>query len=158
MFFLGGFLVPHPPVIVPAVGKGREKEAQMTRDALERLADLTAELKPETIVLVSPHAPVFKDYVFFYEPRQTDAIMKGSLGQFGDKTEQSYHWDEEMQKHILLSLDQLGIEAGSLDAEAMKRYRIEPGLDHGTLVPLHFLSKHYSGFCLVVLSAAGIGM
>jgi MEMO1 family protein len=158
MYFLGGFLIPHPPVIVPEVGQGREKEAQRTRDALERLAVLTADLKPETIVLVSPHAPVFKDYVYFYEPQHQGDKLTGTLRQFGDNSVQAYHWDEELQRNILHAFSLLGIEAGALEPKAMKRFNIEPGLDHGTLVPLHFLSRHFTDFRLVVLASAGIDM
>ncbi len=157
-FFLGGFLMPHPPVVVPKVGKGREKEAQQTRDALERLAVLTAELKPETIVLVSPHAPVFRDFIYFNQPQHPDQKLTGALRQFGDNTEQGYQWDEELQQCILFKLNQLGIAAGPIESKSMKRYGIEPELDHGTLVPLHFLSKHYTDFHLVVLASAGIDL
>lgn len=157
-FFLGGFLAPHPPVIVPAVGKGREKEAQKTCDALEHLALRIAELRPETVVLVSPHAPVFNDYVFFYEPVKPKTVLAGALRQFGDTTMQTYLWDDALQACIIRSLRRLGIEAGSLEPIAMKRHSIEPSLDHGALVPLHFLSKHYNEFRLVVLAAAGIDL
>lgn len=47
-------MVPHPPLIVPEVGKGEEKKIQDTIDAYHRVAGKIGELKPETIVLISP--------------------------------------------------------------------------------------------------------
>ncbi len=52
-------MVPHPPLIVPEVGKGEEKKIQDTIDAYHRVAGKIGELKPETIVLISPPS----DYV-----------------------------------------------------------------------------------------------
>jgi len=157
-YFLGGFVVPHPPVIVPAVGNGREHDARQTCDALDLLAKRLADLKPETVVLVSPHAPVFRDYVFFYEPLQSEATLSGALRQFGDSTEQRYEWDKQLQEAILSELSGMGIEAGSLSPEIMRRHKLESSLDHGALVPLHFLSKPDHDFKLVVLASPGIDL
>lgn len=56
-----GYLLPHPPVLIPEIGRGEEKKCQATLDALEKIADEIAEYKPEVIVIISPHAPVFSD-------------------------------------------------------------------------------------------------
>ena len=155
-YFLGGILTPHPPVIVPAVGGGREREAQATCDAMQAMGRLVAELKPETLVLISPHAPVFRDFVFFYQPLKGETQLKGALRQFGDSAEPSWEWDGELQQHLVRELARRKIEAGALEPVAMKRYNLEPTLDHGALVPLHFLSTPHAGFKLVVLASAGI--
>ncbi len=154
--FLGGFLLPHPPVIVPAVGDGREQDASLTCEALEQVAQQFASLRPETVVLISPHAPVFRDFVCFYEPLAGETSLAGSLHQFGDDTVQRYEWDGILQARLLQQINARGIEAGSLDVPNMKRLKISPSLDHGTLVPLHFLSRHYAEFKLIVLASAGI--
>ena len=39
-YFLGGFLMPHPPIIVPDVGNGRENDAQATLHGMNTLAEL----------------------------------------------------------------------------------------------------------------------
>ena len=54
MGIIGAFMVPHPPLIVPEVGKGEEKKIQDTIDAYHRVAVKIGELRPETIVLISP--------------------------------------------------------------------------------------------------------
>ena len=57
-------MVPHPPLIVPEVGKGEEKKIQDTIDAYHRVAGKIGELKPETIVLISPHQIMYADYFY----------------------------------------------------------------------------------------------
>ena len=36
---LGAFMVPHPPIILPEVGRGEEKKIRATTDAYEAVAD-----------------------------------------------------------------------------------------------------------------------
>ena len=43
MAILAGFMVPHPPMIVPAVGRGSEKQVEKTIRAYEQTADEIAE-------------------------------------------------------------------------------------------------------------------
>ena len=59
MAILGAFMVPHPPMILSEVGKGREKDVEETILAYEEVAGRIAKLKPETIVISSPHATMY---------------------------------------------------------------------------------------------------
>jgi aromatic ring-opening dioxygenase LigB subunit len=47
--------VPHPPLIVPEVGRGEEKACQATIDALDMVAKKIIDLDVKTVVIVSPH-------------------------------------------------------------------------------------------------------
>jgi AmmeMemoRadiSam system protein A len=53
---LATFVMPHPPVMLPEIGQGREKEIQKTIDACHECGREIARLKPDLIVLCSPHA------------------------------------------------------------------------------------------------------
>ena len=55
--FLGGALLPHPPILLPAIGQGREKEAAATLQACGEAAREIASWEPDVLVLISPHAP-----------------------------------------------------------------------------------------------------
>ena len=55
MSIVGAFMVPHPPLIVPAVGKGEENVIAATIAAYRETARRIAALRPQTIVLSSPH-------------------------------------------------------------------------------------------------------
>ena len=56
MSIIAAFMVPHPPMIVPEIGRGSEKQIEKTVKAYERVADEIAALKPETIFISSPHS------------------------------------------------------------------------------------------------------
>ena len=59
MPILAAFMVPHPPMIVPEVGRGSEKQIKSTIEAYERVADEIAALKPDTIIISSPHSVLY---------------------------------------------------------------------------------------------------
>ena len=56
MGLLKAFVVPHPPLIVKEVGKGKENQVIKTINSYKRVADEISKLKPETIIISSPHA------------------------------------------------------------------------------------------------------
>ena len=62
MAVTAGFMVPHPPLIVPAIGKGEEQTITDTQEAYRRAAEEIAALRPETIVVLSPHTVMYADY------------------------------------------------------------------------------------------------
>ena len=63
MAIVAAFAVPHPPLIIPAVGRGREKEIQDTIDAYRQVGARIAEVDPQTIVISSPHSVMYRDYI-----------------------------------------------------------------------------------------------
>ena len=58
---LGYFLMPHPPIIVHEVGKGKEVEVNNTVKACDEAARRIASLKPDTLILITPHGAMFRD-------------------------------------------------------------------------------------------------
>ena len=66
MGIAGAYMVPHPPLIIPEIGKGREREIQKTVDGYREVANRIGQLRPETIVLISPHQTMYRDYFHSY--------------------------------------------------------------------------------------------
>ncbi len=56
------FVVPHPPLIVPEIGKGQERAVQKTIDAYRQVARRIGEVKPDTIVVISSHQVMYANY------------------------------------------------------------------------------------------------
>ena len=79
MAILGAVIVPHPPLIIPAVGRGREQEVQATIDAYRTAAKQVADWKPEVLIITSPHQIMYADY-FHVSPGQGAA---GDMSAFG---------------------------------------------------------------------------
>jgi MEMO1 family protein len=139
-----GVIAPHPPIFVPAVGGDEAHVASASLDALEAARAALADFAPETIVLISPHAPTAYD-AFLVDTSQR---LVGTLEQFGD--EQAYEWpgDREFALALLDNLSRASIPAAPRDIEP----RLRSGwLDHATIVPLSFL-EHSRAVKLVVLS------
>ena len=133
MSILAAFMVPHPPMIVPAVGRGSEAQIAKTVWAYEAVAAEIADLQPDTIVITSPHAVMYADY-FHISPGKR---ARGSFSDFRAKEvrfEETY--DEELVREICSLADGRDFPAGTLGER-------ESRLDHGTMVPLWFIRKEY---------------
>ena len=72
-------IMPHPPLIVPAVGRGEEKGIAATTEAMEYVSRQIAAVKPDTIVLASPHSVMYADYIHI----SPGASAQGSFARFG---------------------------------------------------------------------------
>ena len=60
---LAGYLFPHPPIIMKEIGRGEEKRAEKTVKGCERLAKDIKAKEPETIIVITPHGPLFVDAI-----------------------------------------------------------------------------------------------
>ena len=76
---LAAYMVPHPPMIIPAVGKGSEKQVAETIRAYQEVAADIARLRPETVIISSPHTALYADW-FHISPGKAAA---GDFGRFG---------------------------------------------------------------------------
>jgi AmmeMemoRadiSam system protein A len=139
-----GIIAPHPPIFVPGVGGPTRHTAQASLDALQLASRALATYRPDTIVLISPHAPLAAD-TFLVD--SSDRVA-GSLTQFGDAHEYSWPGDPELASRIIDCLDAADIPCASREGDQQLR----PGwADHATIVPLHFLAPPLE-VRLVVLS------
>lgn len=144
-----GYILPHPPIIVPQVGRGREMDAAATIDAVKKAAREIAADKPSTIILSSPHAPCFKDFVYISD----NSILSGDLSSFGCPGEKfEFKNNEELAAEIISRAEAMGISAGGLNESQKWIYGITENLDHGALVPLYYISRELKDFKLVHIS------
>lgn len=145
MGILAGFMLPHPPLIIPEIGKGEEQKIHNTTQACQQAAREIAALRPDTIVLLSPHQTMYADYFHISSGRSA----RGDFGQFGAKQvclEVSY--DTEFVTY-------LGGLAGARNLHAGTLGEREKKLDHGTMVPLYFVNQYYTGYSLVRVGLSG---
>ncbi len=133
MAILGAVMVPHPPMIVPAVGRGSEKQIAETIRAYEQAAEWIASLRPDTILITSPHQTMYADY-FHISPGRS---ARGDFGRFRAPQESfRVEYDAELTAVIAKLARERGIPAGPMGEQDKK-------LDHGTMVPLYFLRRAY---------------
>ncbi len=133
MSILAAFMVPHPPMIVPAVGRGSEAQISNTIRAYEQVAEEIVTLEPDTIIITSPHSVMYADY-FHISPGQVS-------------------FQEDYDTELVAAIDRLAREKGfpaGVMGERDKR------LDHGTMVPLYFIRRRYSGGKIVRIGLSGL--
>jgi AmmeMemoRadiSam system protein A len=123
-------IAPHPPIMVPEVG--RESIAGVRR-SIEAMAELTERLiasGAESVVLISPHAPLEIDSFVAYAGPE----VYGDFANFrAPETSVSAPADEELLNAISAAAAADGYRVSLLaDSE----------LDHGTAVPLYFLLRN----------------
>lgn len=131
MGIIAAYTVPHPPLIVPAVGRGEEDAIVDTVTALDDVAQRIASHAPDTIVIISPHAPAFRDGFFLSQT----PIETGSMATFGQPQENlSVHIDEQFAQMLAKNMEENGLPC------APARLGFDE-IDHGTYVPLYFLNE-----------------
>lgn len=144
----GAFMVPHPPLIIPEVGRGKEQKIQNTIDAYHEAGLKIGHLRPETIILLSPHQIMYADYFHISPGRWAE----GDFGQFGaGKVKMEVSYDTEFVDKLCEMAKEADFPAGTL-GERDRR------LDHGTLVPLYFVNKYWKGYHLVRVGLSGLAL
>ncbi|MDF2628344.1 MAG: uncharacterized protein K0R39_2175 [Symbiobacteriaceae bacterium] len=130
-------LVPHPPLLIPAVGGEEVGRVRATHTAMEQVATELAALHPETVVIISPHGPVFSDAIAVH---MLDAIQ-GDFGAFGAR-EVTFDLpiDRNLAALVIDSARQQGLPVAPVTDEWAPEWRAER-LDHGTMVPLYFVQQ-----------------
>jgi AmmeMemoRadiSam system protein A len=142
----GVLFSPHPPILVPDIGRGEEKGAQKTLDGMECLASEAAKLAPEVIVCITPHGPVFQDGLCVMRGES----LTGDFGQFGrPRVGMSLPLDQTLTDAFTSLLDDAGIPYVGMDDDTAGQYRLKRALDHGCLVPLYFIREKYEDFKIV---------
>lgn len=145
---LAGYMVPHPPIAAHEIGRGRERKIQPTLDSYAEAARDIAEMKPETIILTSPHSVMYRDY--FHISPGTGAT--GSFSQFrAGQVHFSVKYDVKLRDAIVSEAEKNGFPAGALGER-------NPELDHGTMVPLYFINQEYRDFQLIRIGLSGLSL
>lgn len=148
MSVLSAYAVPHPPLILPEVGKGQEKLIRSTVSAYREAAGHLALIKPQTVVLLSPHATMYADY-FHISP---GSGAKGDMKAFGAKgPETKVDYDQEFVNVLTGLASEAGLPAGTLGER-------EKNLDHGSIVPLRFFQEAYDDFQVVRICVSGLSL
>ncbi|HEX3028292.1 MAG TPA: AmmeMemoRadiSam system protein A [Clostridia bacterium] len=150
---INSYIFPHPPIIVPEVGKGEEKGAEKTLNAVKKAAEEIRNDRPTTIILTTPHGPVFQDYVYISDEEN----LAGNLSRFGaGNVKLSFVNNTDLVSSIITYAAEEGIYSGGLPEDVAKKYKITKELDHGALIPLYFIGKELQNFKLVHIAIAGL--
>lgn len=128
-------VVPHPPIMVEEVGRHEVVKVKATRDGMHALARTLEELKPETIVVITPHGALFSDAITM--PEQDNLV--GDLGRFrAPQVRLEYRRDHELGELLHRCSWDHDIPISHLSPEMAQRHGVSLELDHGIVVPMSF--------------------
>jgi AmmeMemoRadiSam system protein A/AmmeMemoRadiSam system protein B len=145
--------MPHPPIIIPEVGRGEERKIKKTYDACETIGKEIAELKPEVIIVVTPHGPMFSDAIAL----SLESSISGNLNQFSaPKTSMNFEIDMDLTSRIMDKSHKNNVPVVGVTSNFLKKYGGEYELDHGSIVPLYFVINKYNSFKLVHITYGGL--
>jgi aromatic ring-opening dioxygenase LigB subunit len=133
---------PHPPVLVPEVGRGREAETARTIEALRQVADELSRQDAETVVIISPHGPLQPHVMGI----STSPRAVGSFLQWNVPTV-NFGFDSDPEAVALLQEE---ASAAGVPLAAHEEWGLN--LDWGCTVPLYYLRPGMRGACLVAMA------
>ena len=123
-------IAPHPPIMVPEVGRDAISEVRRSIDAMAELTRRVIANGAETVILISPHAPLEQDsFVAYQGPR-----VRGNFSSFRAP---GVELDAPVDQELLAAISARGSESNYTVVEITHQY-----LDHGTAVPLYFLHRN----------------
>ena len=123
-------IAPHPPIMVPEVGREAISQVRGSIDAMAELTRRIIRSGAETIVIISPHAPLSPDAFVAYNSKP----LYGDFANFrAAATTVEFPLDEE-----LLAAIANAATGENYEVPALANY----DLDHGTAVPLYFLDRN----------------
>ena len=138
------YMVPHPPLIIPQIGKGGENQIKKTTESYETVAKEISELKPNTIIISSPHTIMYGDYFHITNANKVS-------GDFSNFNASNISFEEEQDIELIEEIENIS-----------KKYNFPAGrtkdieLDHGTMIPLYFIRKYYKEGKIIVLGPSGL--
>ena len=123
-------IAPHPPIMVPEVGREAIAEVRRSIDGMANLTQRIIDCDVETIILISPHAPLEPAAFIAYDGPQ----LFGDFAQFRAPTATAHaELDDELLNEITA--------VAATENLIVMRIRGQD-LDHGTAVPLYFLQHN----------------
>lgn len=134
-------ICPHPPIIIPSIGRENLSMVGSTVKAMKLLANEVLDLGLDTIVIISPHGPYQSEFMSMAGQER----LRGDFLDFGtDDVSMDFANDSDLVLNIKNICDSKNIPVEMIGREI--------ALDHGSMVPLYFLTKHVPDIKIVLIS------
>jgi len=139
-------ICPHPPIIIPEVGRDNLIHAEKTILGMEDLSKQIVETNPDTVIVVTPHSFYSRDVFNIY----SDENLSGDFARFSaPQAKINFNNDIEFIKSLENNTNGSFIRFNSIA-------NMTP-LDHGSGVPLYYFAKSGYKGRIVVINYAGFG-
>jgi len=132
-------IVPHSPILIPTIGKDNQLKLKKTLKAFDILEEELYKVKPDTIIVISPHGEINNNNFIV----NTQSDYKARLHEFGD-------FGTELQfKSDLVFVNQLKSQN---ETTLPIQLTHSDNIDHGFSVPLYFLTRKYKNYRIVPIN------
>ena len=138
-------IVPHPPILIPTIGKDNIKQLKITQNSFEKLIKKLIEKKVDTIIIISPHGEFQTNaFTINFNPK-----LSCNFKDFGDfSTQKIWNLDIELAYKIKESLENaIPLQLNTNDF-----------LDHGSSVPLFRLTENIKNIKIVPIHHSGLSL
>lgn len=140
------YIMPHPPIVIPEIGKADVNKISNTFSSMNKVAKEINEANPDTIIIITPHGPMFSDAIAL----AFGGYISGSFHKFGaPQVKMELKIDKELTQSIWKKADELNITTTLVDKAILEKFGADFTLDHGAMVPLYFVNKELKDYKLV---------
>ena len=138
-------IVPHPPILIPSIGKENLIQLKATAGSYLKLEQDLYASQPETIIIISPHGSLQENaFSINLNPQ-----FYGDFKDFGDLTTKfNLNGDVGLAHKI----------RETMETQAPLQLTSEARLDHGASVPLYLLTKHLPKIKIIPLYYSGLDL
>lgn len=132
-------ICPHPPIIIPTIGKENLKQAEKTVFAMQELEKELYASKPDVILIISPHGEIMADSFSL----NLNPEYQADFEDFGD-------WQTKME--FTNSPDLAAKIKAKMESHLPLIMTSNQRLDHGVAVPLYYLTKHFKNIPIIPIN------
>jgi len=138
-------ITPHPPILIPAIGKENLTRLKATQQAMQKLEQDLYSSQPDTILIISPHGQIQPDaFTMNLNPN-----FEGNFEMFGDfSTKLHFAGDIGLAYKI----------RERMETRAPLQLISDLYLDHGCSVPLCLLTQHLPKIKVIPLYYSGLDL
>ena len=138
-------IVPHPPILIPGIGKENINQLKQTAAAYLKLEQNLYASQADTIIVISPHGPLQElTFTLNLSPE-----FNGNFEEFGDlATKLNFRGNIGLAHKI----------REKMETTAPLKLISESKLDHGSSIPLYLLSGHLPKIKIIPLYYSGLDL
>ncbi len=138
-------IVPHPPILIPEIGKDNLEHLSSTLRAYGKIRNKLEKIKPETIIIISPHGNI-QENVF------TINSYPNFIGDFED------FGNFSVKKNWKGDVGLIGKLSEYLETKNILSLISKERIDYGASIPLFLLTKNLPNVKIVPMSFSGLSI
>lgn len=131
-------IFPHGSSIIAEIAGPELKLYEPIRSGCEKLGEKVRKIKPDTIIVITPHGLRLKGYNAVY----TSEYCRGTLSDNGITVSANFKCDKKMAVNILESIEKNNIPVVGANFGTLSGEESCIDMDWGTLIPLFFMGAN----------------